>query len=156
MFKFQDFGQTDLLKKLESYENSNQKFTANVGKYKITYGAGGAHYGKKGIWKGQILNIDFASLYPHIMVNYKLYSRKIKNPESRYAEFSHVISKACQHISVKVLDEQDVQTFLTLATTLNNAVNAGTVIDKKKKFTNLETVIAKIKEAATTYFGHEF
>lgn len=82
--------------------------------------------------------------------------RKIKNPESRYAEFSHVISRACQHIKVKVMDDRDVQTFLTLATTLNNAVNAGTVIDKKKKFTNLETVIAKIKEAATTYFGHEF
>lgn len=82
--------------------------------------------------------------------------RKIKSPESRYAEFSHVISKACQHIYTKVMDEQDVQTFLTLANTLDNAVKTGGVIDKRGKFTGLQNIIAKIKEAGAKHYGHEF
>lgn len=82
--------------------------------------------------------------------------RKIKTPESRYAEFAHVISRACQHITAKVMDDRDIQTFLTLANTLDNAVKTGVVIDKRNKFTGLQNVIAKIKEAGAKHYGHEF
>ncbi len=84
------------------------------------------------------------------------YYKKIKSPESRYAEFSHVISKCGQHIVAKVMDEQDIQTFITLASTLDKAVKNGVVVDKKGKFTNLSEVIRKIREEGKKYYGQAF
>lgn len=80
MLNFPDFGQKELKAKLASIEGTDEKFVHEVAGCLTTFGSGGAHYGEKGIWEGDIVDIDFASLYPHIMVVYNLASRKIKNP----------------------------------------------------------------------------
>ncbi len=84
------------------------------------------------------------------------YHKKIKSPESRYAEFSHVISKCGQHIVAKVMDEQDIQTFITLAETLDKAVKNGIVVDKKGKFAPISAIVKKIRDEGKKYYGQAF
>lgn len=81
MLDFPDFGQKELKAKLASIEGTDEKFTYTVAGCDVDYGSGGAHFCKPGTYEGNIVDVDFASLYPNIMVNFNLGSRKIKNPD---------------------------------------------------------------------------
>lgn len=81
MLDFPDFGELELKKALATIEGTEQKFSRVVNGNVYNYGSGGLHFGDKGIWEGNIIDVDFSSLYPAIMANFNLGSRKIKNPE---------------------------------------------------------------------------
>lgn len=81
---------------------------------------------------------------------------KIGSRDSRYAEYERGICRAGQHIIAKVMDEEDVNTFITLSQTLLNAIATVPGTDKKGKFKELAPLVEKIRKEASAYFGKEF
>lgn len=82
--------------------------------------------------------------------------KKIGSKDSRFAEYEHGICKAGRDINAKVMDADDVQTFITLSGTLQHAIATIPGTDKKKQFTDLVPVTEKIKKEAVAHYGKEF
>lgn len=78
----------DWYKNPENYDYS-KSLTIDVAGVETIFGWGGIHSArKKYSAEGYFINMDVASLYPSLMIRYKLHSRNIKDPQ-KYVDIYH-------------------------------------------------------------------